>query len=48
MKERKSVKIAMIGSGFAANLHAEAYKKIVGIDVEVVGVAVTPQGKKKG
>ncbi len=47
MKDRGSVKIAMIGAGFAANLHTEAFQKVVGIDVEVVGVAVTSQGKKK-
>ena len=43
MKDNKSVKIAMVGSGFAANLHAEAYKNVVGVGVEVVAVAVAPQ-----
>ncbi len=39
MKQMRTVKIAMVGTGFAANLHAEAYEKIPGIDVKVVSVA---------
>ena len=46
MKIKKNVKIAMIGSGFAANIHAEAYQKVIGIDVEVVAIAVAPQDKE--
>jgi predicted dehydrogenase len=46
MKEKKIVKVAMIGSGFAAKIHAEAYQKVVGIDVEVVAIAVAPQDKE--
>ncbi|MFX0099444.1 MAG: Gfo/Idh/MocA family protein [Candidatus Hodarchaeota archaeon] len=39
MKERKQVKVAMIGTGFAANIHAEAYEQVPGVDVQVVAVA---------
>ncbi|MHA1998757.1 MAG: Gfo/Idh/MocA family protein [Promethearchaeota archaeon] len=39
MKERKIIKIAMIGTGFAANLHAEAYARVPGVDVQIVAVA---------
>ena len=41
MKERKSIKIAMIGTGFAANIHAEAYEKVPGVDIQIVAVAST-------
>ena len=34
MKEQKRVKIAMAGTGFAANIHAEAYENLPGIDAE--------------
>lgn len=39
MKERKQVKVAMVGTGFAANIHAEAYEQVPGVDVQVVAVA---------
>jgi predicted dehydrogenase len=39
VKELRKVKIAMVGTGFAANLHAESYEKIPGIDVQVISVA---------
>ncbi|MCP4760791.1 MAG: Gfo/Idh/MocA family oxidoreductase [archaeon] len=46
MKNKRIVKVAMIGSGFAANKHAEAYEKVVGIDVQIVAVAVAPKDKE--
>ncbi|MHA1749246.1 MAG: Gfo/Idh/MocA family protein, partial [Promethearchaeota archaeon] len=39
MKDRKKIKIAMVGTGFAANIHGEAYEKVPGVDVQVVAVA---------
>jgi predicted dehydrogenase len=39
MKEKKQLKIAMIGTGFAANIHAEAYEQVPGVDVQIVAVA---------
>ncbi|MHA1340482.1 MAG: Gfo/Idh/MocA family protein [Promethearchaeota archaeon] len=42
MTKIKEIKIAMVGAGFAANIHAEAYKKVVGFDVKVVAIAVAP------
>jgi predicted dehydrogenase len=39
MTKEKSIKIAMIGTGFAANLHAEAYEKVAGVEVKIVAVA---------
>ena len=35
----KEVKIAMVGTGFAANLHAENYKRLMGVDAKIVAVA---------
>jgi predicted dehydrogenase len=35
----KEVKIAMVGTGFAANIHAEAYRALPGINAHVVAVA---------
>ena len=46
MKDRILVKIALVGAGFAADIHAEAYSKIVGADIDVVAVAVA-QNKKR-
>ncbi len=43
MNEKKSIKIALVGTGFAANLHAEAYEKVPGVDVEIVAVASANQ-----
>ncbi|MHA1750335.1 MAG: Gfo/Idh/MocA family protein [Promethearchaeota archaeon] len=39
MSNHNKVKVAMVGTGFAANIHAEAYSKIPGNDVEIVAVA---------
>ena len=39
MKEQKTIKIAMVGTGFAANIHAEAYENVPGMNVQVVAVA---------
>jgi predicted dehydrogenase len=35
----KEIKIAMVGTGFAANLHAEAYHSVPGVKVNVVALA---------
>ncbi|NET23779.1 MAG: Gfo/Idh/MocA family oxidoreductase, partial [Okeania sp. SIO1H5] len=35
----KKVKIGMVGSGFAARLHAEHYGKLPGVDTEVIAIA---------
>jgi predicted dehydrogenase len=35
----KEIKIALIGSRFAANIHMEAYRSVPGVDVKIVGVA---------
>jgi predicted dehydrogenase len=35
----RKVKVALIGSGFAADLHMHAYRRVYGIDVEVALVA---------
>ena len=35
----KTIKIAICGTGFAANLHAEAYEKVPGVFVDIVAVA---------
>lgn len=43
MTDKKTIKVALVGAGFAANIHAEAYKQVVGLDVEVVAVAVAPK-----
>ena len=37
--KKKEIKVAMVGSGFAANIHGEAYHKVTGIDVKVVAIA---------
>jgi len=42
MDEIKHIKVAMVGAGFAANIHAEAYKKVIGINAKVVSIAVAP------
>lgn len=39
MENKKVVKIAMVGTGFAANLHIEAFKSIPGVNIEIVGVS---------
>ncbi len=35
----KEIKIAMVGTGFAANIHAENYQKLSGINAKIVAVA---------
>ena len=35
---KKSVGVAMIGNGFAADFHTENYKRVVGLDVRLIGV----------
>lgn len=35
----KRVTIGLIGSGFAADLHADAYRRLVGIDARIVAIA---------
>lgn len=46
MTEKKEIKVAFVGAGFAANIHAEAYRQVVGIDVKIVAVAVAPKDKR--
>jgi predicted dehydrogenase len=33
------VRVGIVGSGFAANLHADAWKRVAGLDVSIVAVA---------
>ena len=33
-----SIRIGIVGSGFAAQFHYTAYQQVTGIDVKVVGV----------
>lgn len=35
----KKINIGMVGSGFSATLHADAYKKVYGIEVKILAVA---------
>src|SRR5271157_4593629 len=35
----KTVKVGLIGAGFAGNIHAEAYRHIPGVEVQILGVA---------
>ena len=39
MAERRRVGVGVVGAGFVARLHAEAYHRVRGIDVELVAVA---------
>ena len=39
MNVKKDVKIALIGSRFAADLHMEAYQNVPGVNIEITGVA---------
>jgi predicted dehydrogenase len=39
----ESVRVGILGAGFSANLHANAYRRIRDIDVEIVAVAALPQ-----
>ncbi|MHA1731461.1 MAG: Gfo/Idh/MocA family protein [Promethearchaeota archaeon] len=47
MRKLKEMKIAMVGAGFAANIHAEAYHWVPGVDVKVVGVCDTDEARAK-
>ena len=38
-KERRRVRVGLVGAGFVARLHAEAYQHVHGLDVEIVCVA---------
>lgn len=42
MKQNKEIKIAMVGAGFAGNIHVEAYQRVVGYDINIVAIAVAP------
>src|SRR5262245_60684080 len=33
------LRVGIVGSGFAANLHADAWKRVAGIDVSIIAVA---------
>lgn len=39
----KKIQIGMIGSGFSARLHGEAYKEIPGVEIVLAGVASTDE-----
>jgi len=39
----EKVRVGIIGAGFAANIHLEAYKRVSGIDAEVVAAAAIPE-----
>jgi len=45
-KSMRKVKVALIGSGFAADLHMNAYRRVYGIEVEVT-VVVSPSERAK-
>lgn len=38
LRKLNTIKLALIGAGFAANLHVEAFKKIPGFQIEIVGL----------
>lgn len=40
----KKVRIGLVGSGFAAALHMEAYKRVYGIEPEIISLASTSAG----
>lgn len=42
----KTVRVGLIGAGFAASFHLESLKKVVGINVEISGVQ-TPRAKSR-
>jgi predicted dehydrogenase len=43
---KQSVGIAMIGNGFAADFHTEAYKRVIGVEARLVGVyGPRPEGR---
>ncbi|MBN1401431.1 MAG: Gfo/Idh/MocA family oxidoreductase [Anaerolineae bacterium] len=39
----RPVRVGLVGAGFAANLHAEGYKRLADLDLEIVGVAASSQ-----
>jgi predicted dehydrogenase len=41
MAERRRVGVGLVGAGFVARIHAEAYHHVRGVDVDVVAVAAT-------
>jgi len=43
----KKINIGMIGCGFAAELHIEAYKRVAGYEVKVMAVATTSMRRKE-
>ena len=43
---KQTVGIAMIGNGFAADFHTEAYKRVIGVEARLVGVyGPRPEGR---
>ena len=42
------VRVGIVGARFAARFHLEAYHKVYGIPVEVVGMTSKSQGKPRG
>lgn len=44
----KKIKVGIVGAGYAARFHCEAYKRVIGIPVEVVGVtSLTRESRNK-
>src|SRR6056297_524525 len=43
----KEVKVALVGTGFAANIHGEAYSHVPGYNVKIVSVASKRQDEAK-
>lgn len=41
----KTVRIGLVGAGFVSNIHMDAYEKVVGVPVEVAGVAASTLGE---
>ena len=39
MADRRRLGVGVVGAGFVARLHAEAYHHVRGVDVELVAVA---------
>src|SRR5690554_4575216 len=37
-KQLKKLKVGLVGTGFVTDLHIEAYKKVIGVPIEVAGV----------
>ncbi|RZJ14661.1 MAG: gfo/Idh/MocA family oxidoreductase, partial [Acinetobacter sp.] len=47
MKNKKILKVGIIGSGFAASFHFEALKKVCAVDVDVLGAYSTNHERLK-